>query len=168
MLPIAQLNPAPEWVYMLGAIIVLLAFLAGFVLAALHIWKLLKGPEPEQKHSPSIDTKIRTEVSASEKRTGGIIGQVKAELREDQRQHREEVKKDMDHAHGRISGLRDEIKADYDKLGCEVRTGVDAMRSMYAESMERFGKIQAENEHQERQIIATSTRLDRHIEKGTS
>ena len=164
MLTLAQLSADPTWPLAVGAFIIIALFLLGGSLMGVKLWKELKG-DPEPKHSPGIDVKIRDEVSASEKRVGNVIGTVKAELREDQRQHRDEVCKEVNQIHGRVSGLRDEIKADYKGIETKVTDSLDKMQGMYATTCERVGKCETDNAHQERTIIAQGHKLDRHIEK---
>jgi thiamine kinase-like enzyme len=172
----ASLNAAPEWVYQVGSFLVVLVFLLGVVYLALKVWEFIKG-DPEPKHTPSVDVKIREQIEAaelrisrasdeSEARMSNYIGKTKAELREEGSKTSSKIDRVERELHGRISNLRGELRADYKNLEDKVQAGVDKIQTTYTATVDRMSKVEADSANVARQAIATQNQLQRHIEKN--
>lgn len=164
--PLAQLGAAPEWVYALGGVVLILGTLLGTVLVGIKVWKELRGGPSEPLHNPSVDKKIGDTVERSETRTARLIGQSKAEAHHEVVALEEKMIKEITHLHGRVSGLRGELREDYKSLEDKVQAGVDRMNETFAKTVERMAAVETNTASQERRIIAHESKLDRHIEKG--
>ncbi|TVP80448.1 MAG: hypothetical protein EA353_03765 [Puniceicoccaceae bacterium] len=164
--PLAQLSATPEWVYLLGSIIIIGFFLMGGVWMGLQIWGRLKGEDAEPKHTPSIDAKISLAIDSSEARMSGHIGEARAQMKEANVRTTEKIDRIEHELHGRISGLRGELRADYKELEDKVTSAADRMQDTYTATVDRMSKLEADGQNTQRQAIATQQQLQRHIEKS--
>jgi hypothetical protein len=160
------MNPDYTWLLILGAIGVALFGFGKAALIFLDLKDRIAGEPGEPLHNPSIDKKIGDTVERSESRTARVIGQAKAEAHSEVCALEEKISKEINHLHGRVSNLRDELRVDYKALESKVQSGVDRMNETYNKTVDRMAKVEADTAHQERRIIAHESKLDRHIEKG--
>lgn len=73
--------------------------------------------------------------------------------------------KEVDKLHGRISGLRSEIKEDLEKSTDEVRTAMKDVRTMYTSTSGDMREMKATVEQLNQRTHSLEGKLDHHIEK---
>jgi prefoldin subunit 5 len=63
-----------------------------------------------------------------------------------------------------VSGLRNEIRADYDKTAARVEQAVTKMQDIHAAAMKEIGQLSGKLEAVNQQANATQQQVQRHIE----
>lgn len=165
---LALMNPDYNWLLLVGIVVAVLFFLGKAAQTFLDLKDRIKGEPGEPLHNPSIDKKIADNVERSEARTARQLGTAKAESTGMVEALEQKMNKEINHLHGRVSNLRDELRQDYKSLECKVQAGVDHMNETYTKTVDRMSAVEANTASQERRIIATDLKLDRHLEKGSS
>ena len=156
----------PELSKQLGPLMQMLLYLLGAVYLVILVWQRVRGEPSEPKQNPPIHAQISKGIDESEKRIGTAIGTVKAELKGDLEVQKQHTHTEIHRLHGRVSNLREEIRGDLNRSVAKIDQGVEKMLDIVSEQRERISKVEASTEAQERRIIASETKLDRHIENG--
>lgn len=110
--------------------------------------------EVEGKHNPPLDQKIKAEVSAAETRTKADLGRVEAK-------HDEEIRQ----LHGRISKMRDEQKADWDRTSATITRSVERIADKVDKVAGSVSEVTGELRHMNQQLHVTDQSLRQHIKE---
>lgn len=140
-----------------GSWILIAGVVMAFILLSLQIFRLLFPQPPEWKSH---------------------IDAARREAREGDENLRQEIKSETGQLHGRVSKLRDEIRADYEKASqqssaaaerttAEVKGTMEKMLTIHTEAMSAISRLDGKQEATNQQLNATQQQLQRHIEKGS-
>jgi len=137
-----------------GWLIIFIAAAVGFN-AVMSAWRKIHPQPPEwQKH----------------------LDAARREARENDENIRKDLEAKTDQLHGRVSGLRNEIRADYERAsaaaqataketGDKVQAAMEKMLTIHTSAMQEIGRINGQLESVVQQGHATQQQLQRHIEK---
>lgn len=109
----------------------------------------------EPKHNPGIDTKIETRVSSAQAQLTAEIARVAALS-----------KAEDDKLHGRISGLREEIRKDLKESTDKVQETVKEIRDIYVNTVGEIGEMKGEARMVKAQVANVEHAFNRHIQKS--
>jgi len=125
-------------------------FFAAFMACAFFaswFWFKWRGEQREQtqstepRHIPSIDAKIEARVATTEERFGEEIRQV----------------------HGRISGLRDEVKGELRLATDKMEAAAQRMQDTYSATVEKIGGVSATLDQLNQRQHSCERKVDNHI-----
>lgn len=108
--------------------------------------------EAEPRHTPGIDQKIDARNSATEARLREEIAKVEAKQAEETRQ-----------IHGRISKMRDEQKADWDRTSATITRSVERIADKVDTVAGSVSEMTGELRHMNQQLHVTDQSLRQHI-----
>lgn len=124
-----------------GIAVMLIMGFAGFFFAVKKHYREERAMN-EPRHSPSIDEKIENRARTLE----------------------EKIDKETHQLHGRVSGLREEIRTELTKNADEIRGAAKEMQTMFNTTVKQIGKMEGELNQINQQVHATNSQLQRHIE----